>query len=141
MLITIERGTDMIIDVKTVDHIFWDEKNNQATLLIIDLNEFWTIETSGGLFRKKDRKRAEEKKLEHLVCLKCKVEYYVTFIINNGIKNSFPEIDDPNLIDFDIRIISDFEPDSDYVRLIDSLNSDISSHWKNIHITNEVREK
>lgn len=129
----------MIVDVNTVDHVFWDEKSNKATLLIIDLNEFWTIKAKNGLLRVFDKKKADEKRIEHLVCLKCKVEYYISFIINGGIINSFPEINNPSLIDYDIRIITDFTPDTDYYRLIYSLNEDISSQLKNITLSNEVR--
>lgn len=128
----------MITDLDILDHTILIEDEECMLLLIFDSKLIWEVEELSGLQRFKIKYKIEEKKLEHLAYLKKKIENYITYIYNNGILNSFPKCENWKKYKYEIRISSDFEFDSESVKLIDYFNSILKDKSYNITVTHEV---
>ncbi len=128
----------MITDLDILDHTILIEDEECMLLLIFDSKSIWEVEELSGLQRFKLKYKIEEKKLEHLAYLKKKIENYIIYIYNNGILNSFPKCENWKNYKYEIRISSDFEFDSESVKLIDYFNSILKDKSYNITVTHEV---
>ena len=128
----------MIIDLEILDHTILIEDKECMLLLIFDSKSIWEVEKLSGLQRFKLKYKIEEKKLEHLAYLKKKIENYITYIYNNGILKSFPKCENWTKYKYEIRISSDFEFDSESLKLIDYFNFILKNKRYNITVTHEV---
>ena len=129
----------MITEFDMVDHMMLDEENHQVLMLIVDTQDLWRIEASGGLFNFGQKRKIEQKQLEHLVCLKKKVENYIGWIQADALKEQFPGCDSLEGYNYDIHIITDFVPDSAYMDLINKMNQYISTERNDIVLTHEQK--
>ncbi len=128
----------MIIQLDVLDHAILDEKNKCMIMLIIDSEDIWELPNLEGVSKLKKKKMVKDKNLEHLVCLNKKVENYIIYIQNNGIMKSFPNCDAPESYSYEIRVISNFQPSSDYLELINRINKYIKKTRNDIYISNEI---
>ena len=107
---------------KTKEETEPKKKTSGIIMLIIDTHEPWDVDAPKGFFDIKQKKLAENKKLEHLVCLNKKIGNYINCIASNGISGYFPERDDLSDYNYRIQIITDFNPDKEYLDAIEKTN-------------------
>ena len=131
----------MIIELDMLDHVILDENNKCMIMLIFDIESLWAINDDSGIFRFGYGKKIREKRLEHLIYLKKKIENYIGYISNSGLLKSFPECDNAGLYSYEIRVVTDFIPENDYIELIEKMNQSISKQSDKITIMYEVNNK
>ncbi len=129
----------MLTELDILDHVLLN--NNCMLMLVVDTEDVWKIESTGGFFNFKQKKLQQERNLEHLICLKKKIENYIGYIYNNGIKISFPDYDTSKQYIYEIHIITDFFPAPDYLELIHKMNEYIAKERNDIKITHEVKKR
>lgn len=129
----------MLTEFDVLDHVVLDDKDHCMFMLIVDTEDIWRVSDTGGIFGIRQKRAERQRELEHLVCLKKKVENYIGYICDNGIIKSFPDCPDPERYSYDIHIITDFVPKPDYIGLIGKMNDHISKQRSDIRITNEVK--
>lgn len=128
----------MIVELDMLDHVVLDEKRQCMIMLIFDIESLWEVEDDTGIFHFQHARKVKEKRLEHLIYLKKKVENYIGYISNNGLLNSFPECNCAELYSYEIRVVTDFVPEIDYIELIEKMNRHINKQSNKIKITYEV---
>ena len=127
----------MITEFDLLDHVMLDEETKTMLLLVIDLGELWKLDKKPGVLNFRAQRLQEEKNLEHLICLKNKVEAYVSYIRNTGLLRSFPGTPNPEQYDYEIRVLTDFDPEPDYLQTIRNMNYRLSQFTDKIKITTE----
>ena len=127
----------MITEFNVVDHAGLDEKTKTMILLIVDYSEIWQSGANESVTGFRTHRHQRELNLKHLLCLKKKVECYIDYIQKGGISKSFPYCSNPSEYSYDIRIVTDFDPKSDYLRVIDNLNAHISKYYTNVFVSTE----
>ena len=131
----------MLIELDKIDHIVIDDNNKCIIMLIIDTHEPWDVDAPKGIFDIKQKKLAENKKLEHLVCLNKKIGNYINCIASNGISGYFPERDDLSDYNYRIQIITDFNPDKEYLDAIEKTNQFYARQTNRLTIVQETKIK
>ena len=134
------RRSDIVLtELNMLDHTLLDENEKTMIMLIFDVEDLWRVELPRGLEKFSYKKKCSEKNMEHLVFLKKKVENYVSYILNNGIKQSFPHCDETESFSYEIRVVTNFTPAPDYLDLIKQMNNRISIQGLSIIITTEEK--
>ena len=127
----------MLVELDIIDHIALDEDKRCMIMLIFDVEDLWHIEAPHGLEKLTYNKKCREKNTEHLLYLKKKVENYIGYIQNDGIRRSFPDCDNPESFSYEIRVVTNFAPTLDYLDLIEQMNHVLTRQGLNIVVTNE----
>lgn len=63
-----------------------------------------------------------------------KLESYINYILSDGILKSFPDCVDYNVYSYEIRVVTNFVPDADYLGAIDNMNKYIAKLISNMNI-------
>lgn len=128
----------MLTELDILDHVILDEDNHRMVLIIVDTKAIWGIKNIEGMLINKWEKILKEKNLEHIICLKKKIENYIEYIYSDEINKIFPYYEWLENYSYEIRVITDFYPSFDYLELINIINQNISMQKKDIFITNEI---
>lgn len=129
----------MINELDILDHTILDESKKCMLMLIFDSEDLWKVDKQNDLSLIKYKRMLKDKKLEHLLYLEKKIESYVNYILNDGIVISFPNCTEHKVYSYEIRVITNFIPDDDYLSAIDKLNKYIARSTSNVIITHEKR--
>lgn len=130
----------MITELNKLDHTILDENKKCMLMLIFDSKVFWRVNQPNNFNLFRYKRMLKDKEIEHLVYLKNKVENYVKYILNDGIIKSFPKCADYKNYCYEIRIVTDFIPDNNYLELINKLNTYIANSVSGVIVTYEKRE-
>ncbi|SKA64255.1 hypothetical protein SAMN02745111_00936 [Eubacterium uniforme] len=130
----------MLIELDKIDKIVIDDNNLCIIMVIIDTIEPWVVDAPKGLFDFKQKKIVEDKKLEHLVYLNKKVGNYINCIGANAVSNFFPDREDLAKYNYIIEVITNFDPDKEYLEAINKMNQFYSKQTDRIKIVQETRK-
>lgn len=129
----------MLTEFDMVDHMVLDEENHKLIMLIVDTQELWSVALDTGLFHFGHKRKIKQKQLEHLVCLKKKVENYAGWIQADMLKDQLPDCDSLQGYDYEIHIVTDFKPEQEYLDFIKSMNQYFAARQNAIVLTHEQR--
>ncbi len=130
----------MIIELDKLDHTILFEEQKNILMLIVDPADIWKAEEKKGI-KGLFKGNAESNKMrEHYIYLCKKIENYINYINNNGLINNFPEIKDSiNEYSYEIRVVTQFQPEKWYLDTITEYNKRLENNSKKIVITHEVK--
>lgn len=130
----------MLSELNMLDHTILDEEKKSMLMLIFDVENIWSVDSPRGWGKLTYSKKQNEKNLEHLLCLKKKVENYISYIQSNGITKSFPNCKETNSYSYEIRVVTNFTPAPDYFDLIAQMNKVLAKQGMNIVVTHETNK-
>ena len=130
----------MIIELEKLDHVVLLKEEKCILMLIIDPADIWNNQSGKGLKKLFKSNLKREMDVKHHTYLCKKVENYVNYINNNGLINNFLDIRDSiDEYHYEIRIITQFEPEKWYFDTIEQLNNNTKEKInKNVIITHEL---
>lgn len=130
----------MITELDMLDHTILFEEQKNILMLIVDPADTWKVEEKKdlkGLFKGNVESDMMRK---HFIYLCKKIENYINYINNNGLINNFPEIKDfINEYSYEIRVVTQFEPEKWYLDTINEYNKKLEGNNKKIVITHELK--
>lgn len=131
----------MIIELDILDYTMLFEEQKNILMLIVDPADIWKVEGKKGL-RGLFKGNAENDMMrKHFIYLCKKIENYINYINNNGLINNFPEIKDSiNEYSYEIRVVTQFQPEKWYLDTINEFNKKLEGNNKKIVITHELKE-
>lgn len=130
----------MIIELDILDYTMLVEEQKNILMLIVDSADIWKVEGKKGL-RGLFKGNAENDMMrKHFIYLCKKIENYINYINNNGLINNFPEIKDSiNEYSYEIRVVTQFQPEKWYLDTINEFNTKLKGNNKKIVITHESK--
>lgn len=130
----------MIIELDILDYTMLVEEQKNILMLIVDPADIWKVEGKKGL-RGLFKGNAENDMMrKHFIYLCKKIENYINYINNNGLINNFPEIKDSiNEYSYEIRVVTQFQPEKWYLDTINEFNTKLKGNNKKIVIAHESK--
>lgn len=130
----------MITELDKLDHTILFEEQKNILMLIVDPADIWKVEEKKGL-KGLFKGNAENGMMrKHFIYLCKKIENYINYINNNGLINNFPEIKDfINEYSYEIRVVTQFQPEKWYFDTINEFNKKLEGNNKKIVITHELK--
>ena len=130
----------MITELDKLDHTILLEEQKNILMLIFDSADIWKVEEKKGLMGLFKGNAESDMMRKHYIYLCKKIENYINYINNNGLINSFPEIKELiNEYSYEIRVVTQFQPEKWYLDTIDEFNKKLESNNKKIVITHEFK--
>lgn len=130
----------MIIELDMLDHTILFEEQKNILMLIVDPADIWKVEEKKGLKGLFKGNAESDMMRKHFIYLCKKIENYINYINNNGLINNFPEIKDfINEYSYEIRVVTQFEPEKWYLDTINEYNKKLEGNNKKIVITHELK--
>lgn len=130
----------MIIELDKLDHTILLDKQKNILMLIFDPADLWQVEEKKGLRGLFKSNTGNDMIQKHYIYLCKKIENYVNYINNNGLINNFPEIKDfINEYSYEIRVVTQFQPEKWYLDTINEINKKLEGNSKKIVITHEFK--
>ena len=130
----------MIIELDILDHTILFEEQKNILMLIIDPADIWKVEEKKGLKGLFKGNAENDMMRKHYIYLCKKIENYINYINNNGLINNFPEIKDfINEYSYEIRVVTQFQPEKWYFDTINEFNKKLEGNKKKIVITHELK--
>ncbi len=130
----------MIIELDILDHTILFEEQKNILMLIVDPADIWKMEEKKGLRGLFKGNVENDMMRKHFLYLCKKIENYINYINNNGLINNFPEIKDfINEYSYEIRVVTQFEPEKWYLDTINEYNKKLEGNNKKIVITHELK--
>ena len=130
----------MIIELDKLDHTILLDKQKNILMLIFDPADLWQVEEKKGLRGLFKSNTGNDIIQKHYIYLCKKIENYVNYINNNGLINNFPEIKDfINEYSYEIRVVTQFQPEKWYLDTINEINKKLEGNSKKIVITHEFK--
>lgn len=130
----------MITELDKLDHTILFEEQKNILMLIVDSADTWKVEEKKGLKGLFKGNAESDMMRKHFIYLCKKIENYINYINNNGLINNFPEIKDfINEYSYEIRVVTQFEPEKWYLDTINEYNKKLEGNNKKIVITHELK--
>lgn len=130
----------MIIELDILDHTILFEEQKNILMLIVDPADIWKMEEKKGLRGLFKGNVENDMMRKHFLYLCKKIENYINYINNNGLINNFPEIKDfINEYSYEIRVVTQFQPEKWYFDTINEFNNKLEGNNKKIVITHELK--
>lgn len=130
----------MIIELDILDHTILFEEQKNILMLIVDPADIWKVEEKKGLKGLFKGNAENDMMRKHYIYLCKKIENYINYINNNGLINNFPEIKDfINEYSYEIRVVTQFQPEKWYFDTINEFNKKLEGNKKKIVITHELK--
>lgn len=130
----------MIIELDILDHTMLFEEQKNILMLIVDPADIWKVEEKKGLKGLFKGNVENDMMRKHFLYLCKKIENYINYINNNGLINNFPEIKDfINEYSYEIRVVTQFQPEKWYLDTINEYNKKLEGNNKKIVITHELK--
>lgn len=130
----------MIIELDKLDHAILIKESKNILMLIFDPADIWKVEEKEGLKRLFKQNSENDMMRKHYIYLCKKIENYINYITNNGLINNFPEIKDSiNEYSYEIRVVTQFNPEKWYLDTINEFNKKLEGNNKKIVITHELK--
>lgn len=130
----------MIIELDILDHTILFEEQKNILMLIVDPADIWKVEYKKGLRGLFKGNVENDMMRKHFLYLCKKIENYINYINNNGLINNFPEIKDfINEYSYEIRVVTQFQPEKWYFDTINEFNNKLEGNNKKIVITHELK--
>jgi hypothetical protein len=130
----------MIIELDKLDHTILFEEQKNILMLIVDPADIWIVEEKKGLKGLFKGNAESDMMRKHFIYLCKKIENYINYINNNGLINNFPETKDfINEYSYEIRVVTQFEPEKWYLDTINEYNKKLEGNNKKIVITHELK--
>ncbi len=130
----------MIIELDILDHTILFEEQKNILMLIVDPADIWKMEEKKGLRGLFKGNVENDMMRKHFLYLCKKIENYINYINNNGLINNFPEIKDfINEYSYEIRVVTQFQPEKWYLDTINEYNKKLEGNNKKIVITHELK--
>ena len=125
----------MIIELDILDHTILFEEQKNILMLIVDPADIWKVEEKKGLKGLFKGNAENDMMRKHYIYLCKKIENYINYINNNGLINNFPEIKDfINEYSYEIRVVTQFQPEKWYLDTINEINKKLEGNSKKIVI-------
>lgn len=130
----------MITELDKLDHTILFEEQKNILMLIVDPADIWKVEEKKGLKGLFKGNAENDMMRKHYIYLCKKIENYINYINNNGLINNFPEIKDfINEYSYEIRVVTQFQPEKWYFDTINEFNKKPEGNNKKIVITHELK--
>jgi len=133
----------MIIELDKLDHTILLEESKNILMLIFDATDIWKAESKKGPLRRLFKLNTDNNmKQKHFIYLCKKIENYINYINNNGLINNFPKIKDTiDEYSYEIRVVTQFQPEQWYFDTISEFNKKLQGSSKKIVITHEFNAR
>ena len=130
----------MITELDKLDHTILLEEQKNILMLIFDSADIWKVEEKKGLMGLFKGNAESDMMRKHYIYLCKKIENYINYINNNGLINNFPEIKELiNEYSYEIRVVTQFQPEKWYLDTINEFNKRLEGNNKKIVITHELK--